>query len=358
MQPTEQLRVCKVERKYTYDDLLLKPLYSTVESRSHVSLQTTLGNVQLNIPIFASPMDRITSYDMALEMARLGGMGVVHRFMTIEEQVSIVTRLKEKKVKYIGAAIGSRDYERFEALVKAGVSLTCIDIANGWSIHMKDTVSYIEKHKRRKDITLMGGSIATYDAAKDLFTWGVDVARCIIGEGTMCLTRINAGVGVPAMSTIKACRDAVRDFNSDLPDGRVRVGFIADGGIKQPGHCCLALAAGANATMLGSMLSATDESVGDVIMLDNVPHKCYRGCASAEIQKDRGKSGDNVRVEGASRLIPIKGPVKDIVQQICHGIQSCCSYMNAHNLRELRRNSVNRFIRVTPIGASRNGVHI
>jgi len=347
-----------IEYRYTYDDLLLKPLFSSVESRSNVSLQTTIGHIKLDIPILSSPMDKITHYDMALEMARLGGMGIVHRFMTIEEQVDVVTRLKNKKVQHIGAAIGSRDYERFEALVKAGVSLICVDLAHGWSVHMKDTVEHIEKHRSRKDITLMGGSVATYDATKDLFIWGVDVVRAVIGEGACCLTRINTGVGVPAMSTNMACRNAVRDFNSDLPDGRVRVGFIADGGIRQPGHCCLALAAGANGIMLGSMLAATDESVGETIMVDGHPHKCYRGCASAEIQKDRGKSDDAVRVEGASRLIPTKGPVKDIIQQICHGIQSCCSYMNAHDLRELRRNSVNRFVRVTPIGASRNGVHI
>lgn len=312
----------------TYDDVLLVPQYSDIRSREEVDLSTRLGPmIDLSLPIIASPMDTVTGEETALVVGKHGGTAVIHRYNTIEEQTKIVSSIlaKTKLLTKVGGAVGvSDDYlERASALFCAGASFICVDVAHGHSILMKEALTKL-RNSLPENFHIMAGNVATLEGFNDLADWGADSIRCNIGGGSICTTRIQTGHGVPGLETIFQC--AKSDRNAKI---------IADGGIKNAGDIVKALAAGADAVMLGSLLAGTTESPGRMFKsTDGTLRKEYRGMASAEAQIAwRGKVGS---LEGVAHSIPYRGPLKDILDELEKGIRSGLSYSGAHSINELQ----------------------
>jgi IMP dehydrogenase len=391
-------------KKYlTYDDVNIVPKYSELESRDKVKLNTQFTkNTELTIPIVSSPMDTVTEEDMAIEMMEWGGVGVIHRFNTIEEQSKMMKSLhrewdswfdigtnirgddeertidkewqewwdgysrsnpptkedwkdlkdrffwadsmirdeKAWKKKPLCAAIGvTGDYlERAKELVLNGCNVILIDVAHG---HHKFVGEAIEEIKSKISNTeVIAGSIATGDGAKFLCEKGADAIRVGVGNGSLCETRIRTGVGIPQVSALIDCVTVADSY--DVP-------IIADGGIRNVGDVCKGLGCGADTIMVGSLLSGTKESPGSIEKKGQWPNeqlfKKYRGSASLDSKLDRG---EDKNVEGNHKVIPYKGKVKRIINDIRDGISSSCSYVGASNLEEFR--SLVEFVEVTRAG--------
>jgi len=312
----------------TYDDVLLVPQYSQIESRTQIDLSIPFEpNFNLSIPIVSSPMDTITGANMAAMMFRMGGLGIIHRYNSIEKQASLVKKAMKQGGFLCGAAVGvTGDYlERTKELVSAGASVICIDVAHGHHKLMKNALDSI-KSWAPDYLHVMAGNVATKQGFDALAQWGADSVRCNVGGGSICTTRVQTGHGVPGLHTIFECAKSQYA-------GSVLI--IADGGIKNSGDCVKALAAGADMVMLGSLLSGTDETPGTVFEDESgILRKNFRGMASKEAQEDwRGKFSS---LEGVSTSVPCRGPVAEIIYELEQGIRSGCSYSGATSLDELR----------------------
>lgn len=332
------------KQNLAYDDVLLQPQYSDIKSRTEINISTELGKgITLKLPIFASPMDTISESSMASAMSKCGGAAIIHRYNTIQEQAKQLN--KAEAPRNVGAAIGiTGDYlERAAALVEYGVGLLCVDVAHGHHIMMKEALFKL-RDLFGDDLHIMAGNVATLEGINDLADWGADSVRCNIGGGSICSTRIQTGHGVPGLQTIFECAKTDRD-----------VKIIADGGIKNSGDIVKALAAGADAIMIGSLLAGTTEAPGNLIKDSNgVTWKEYRGMASKEAQmKWRGKYSS---FEGVASKVPYRGSVRHTLEDIERGIRSGFSYSGARNLTELQSKA--RFIVQTPSGLSESRTHI
>ena len=332
----------------TYDDISIIPKHSNILHRDDVSTITEVTkNIYLEIPLISSPMDTITGYHMAQEMAVLGGMGIVHRFMSIRSQCGIIKRLIEHTV---GAAIGvTGDYiERAQELVNNGCKIILIDVAHGHHLLVKDAMRRI-KNEIKGDYDIIAGSIATGVAARDLCEWGVDAIRVGIGSGSLCSTRIQTGVGIPMVTALFDTVSACDTYN---------IPVIADGGIRVPGDVAKAIACGANAVMLGSLLSGTKETPGAIIKNGLWPneklYKKYRGSASIESKLDRGEVVKNV--EGYSKNVPYKGKTKRIIDDIVCGLKSSMSYINGLNIEDYQSKA--DFVKITNAGIIESKPHL
>jgi IMP dehydrogenase len=332
----------------SYDDVLLIPQYSDIRSRDDVDISSQLGDMKLELPLIASPMDTIAEHRMAASMSNYGGTTVVHRYNTIEEQVqqvNIARNLSNNPTPFIGAAIGiTGDYlERAMALKEAHVSFVCLDVAHGHHIVMKEALK--ELRKRFNPYThIMAGNIATLQGINDLADWGADSVRCNIGGGSICSTRIQTGHGIAGFQTILDCAKTNRD-----------VQVIADGGIKNAGDIVKALAAGADAVMCGSLFAGTDETPGQIFEeADGTHWKTYRGMASKEAQvRWRGRYSS---FEGVAARVPYRGSVQPILKDLERGIRSGFSYSGARTLGELQAKAT--FIKQTSSGLSESHTHI
>jgi IMP dehydrogenase len=337
-----------IEEALTYNDVLLVPQYSDIKSRSDVSVASTLrGNgptTRLGLPIIASPMDTVSEEEMGVAMWQEGGLAVVHRYNTIREQVSILDGIIVIAGCNAAAAIGtSGDYlERASALYETGVRILCVDVAHGHHILMKTALTELRATFGDK-VHIMAGNIATLEGYNDLVDWGADSVRCNIGGGSICSTRVQTGHGVPGLHTIIECARSDRD-----------AAIIADGGIRNSGDIVKALAAGADFVMLGSLLSGTDETPGDVINTHEGKVKSYRGMASKDAQVEwRGRTAS---LEGVATTVPCKGPVGDVLEDLTRGIRSGLSYSGCRTITELQAKA--RFIRQTGSGQLESSAHI
>jgi len=331
----------------SYDDVLLVPQYSDIESRSEISTDSELSEkMNLRLPIIASPMDTVVSYAMAVALHESGAMAVVHRYNKPADQATLVNKFLEKtNGGNIAMAIGvTGDFEmRAQLGVKMGVKALCIDVAHGHHVLMERAIKSL-KDKYADDVHIMAGNVATLDGINDLATWGADSVRCNIGGGSICSTRIQTGHGMPGLETILRCSRTTHD-----------VKIIADGGIRNSGDVVKALAAGADFVMIGSLLAGTIEAPGQIIYGKNgATYKSYRGMASSEAQMDwRGSTSS---IEGVSSMVPTKGHVGNIVEGLERGLRSGLSYSGARNIKELHAKA--RFIRQTPSGQTESATHI
>ena len=338
-----------MKKTLSFDDVLLVPSYSDIKSRGEVDLSVDMGgNLNLSLPIVASPMDSVSEDEMALAMADAGGISIIHRYNTIERQVELIKRvIAEHYPINVGAAVGvTGDYlERAYAIRAAGVNTICVDIAHGHHTLMKEALDTL-RNKFNNSLHIMAGNVATLEGFNDLADWGADSIRVGIGGGSICSTRLQTGHGVPTLQSVMDCAKSDRDAR-----------LIADGGIKTSGDVVKALAAGADAVMLGSMLAGTDETPGGVFVDkygDGLDYKVYRGMASRNAQMDwRGKSSSP---EGISTTVRYKGPVLDVLQDLTGGIKSGFSYSGARTLSELHAKA--EFIRQTLAGQSESNTHI
>ena len=334
-----------------FDDVLLVPQASDINSREEINLTTHLKNHKFRLPIISSPMDTVTESSMALSMFKSGGLGIVHRYNTYKEQCEIIRDIaatledtSSSNINKISAAIGtSGDFvNRAKFLFDCGVRIFCIDVAHG---HHKLVESSIKSLRDEigDSATIIAGNVATGKGFEDLSSWGADAIRVGIGGGSICSTRIETGHGVPTLQSIFDCRDA-----GDAA-------LIADGGIKTSGDIVKSLAAGADMVMLGSMLAGTDETPGQVFQSkDNKRYKVYRGMASPEAQI--AWRGEARSLEGISTTIPYKGPVENILKKLERNIKSGLSYTGSRNLKELR--GMANFIRQSSSGLMESRTHI
>jgi len=333
----------------SYDDVLIVPQYSDIRSRSEIDTSVDLGaGLSLELPVISSPMDSISEASMARAMASHGGASIVHRYNTIQRQAQEIAAAKEgsSSEKFIvGAAIGiTDDFLNRAAVMKAvGADFICIDVAHGHHILMKDAITML-RTKFGEALHIMAGNVATLDGINDLADWGANSVRCNIGGGSICSTRVQTGHGVPGLQTILECAKTDRN-----------VKIIADGGIKNSGDAVKAIAAGAHAIMVGSLLAGTDETPGSV-MEDREGHKwkIYRGMASKEAQINwRGKYSSD---EGISTTVPYRGSVDKILEDLKRGISSGFSYSGARTIEELHSKA--EFIVQTASGLSESHTHI
>ena len=306
---------------YSFDDVLLVPQYSDIESRSEIDLSRTLGSCELAMPIISSPMDTVTGLEMAAIFGEMGGLAVTHRYCDMVEQ-SKMTPFSA------AAAVGvTGDYmKRIEFLNNdSGVVTFCLDVAHGHHVLVERALKSI-RDKWGSGLNIIAGNVATPKGYLALSEWGADAVRVGIGGGSICSTRIQTGHGVPTFESVLTC---------SYEDGAL---IIADGGIKTAGDIVKALAAGADFVMLGSMLAGTDQSPGEVFQAnDGKKYKVYRGMASVEAQKDwRGEARS---LEGISTTIPHKGCVVKIVQDLLQNIRSGLSYSGARNITQLQAKS-------------------
>ncbi|MCO0806910.1 IMP dehydrogenase [Lactobacillus helveticus] len=355
----------------TFDDVLLIPAESHVVP-NEVDLSTKLSdNIKLNIPLISAGMDTVTEGAMAIAMALQGGLGVVHKNMSIQAQAGEVANVKSVVVPsnatkaavddqnrlLCAAAVGvtSDTFERAEALLEAGADAIVLDTAHGHSAGVLRKIKEIRDHFPKQ--TLIAGNVATGDATRALFDAGVDVVKVGIGPGSICTTRIVAGVGVPQITAIYDSATAAREYHKPI---------IADGGIKYSGDVVKALAAGGNAVMLGSMLSGTTEAPGDIFEENGKKFKRYRGMGSVGAMAQAHGSSDRYfqgGVNEANKLVPegvearveYKGDVSDIVFQIDGGLRSGMGYCGAANIPELIEKA--QFVQITNAGLRESHPH-
>ena len=464
----------------TYDDVLLVPQYSDVDSRRALSTQTKLTKqITLQIPIISANMDVVTESEMAIAMAREGGIGIIHRFLSIDEQARQIQRVKkaesfivekpitmslthtvgelnklmnetgtggilildgderlvgivttrdllfendsakplseimQKKVisaspditlkdaerllhdhrieklplvnkdgrvaglvtlkdimkitQYpkatkdsrgrliVGAAVGVRDKEmrRVEAVLQAGADCVVVDIAHGDSNLEVEMIKTIRKHY--PTVQIIGGNVATADGTKRLIDAGVDCVKVGVGPGSICITRIVAGSGIPQLTAVIECAEAARD--AGIP-------IIADGGVRQPGDVAKAIAAGAQTVMIGSMLAGTDESPGMIMTRRGHRYKASRGMASREATIDRNrKEGNDLTqeeieeyvAEGVEAAVPYRGKTREVLTQLVGGLQSGMSYSGAQTVEDFQKKAI--FVRMTGAGLRESGPH-
>lgn len=358
-----------MQRTLCFDDVLLVPQYSDIESRSLVDLSvpgfenetaTILqSGSKLKCPIVGSPMDTVIGPQSAAVLDELGGFGVLHRYCTIDEAVKMFLKTIEIRAAQdvntvnVMVAIGATgDYlERAHALYEAGCRAFCIDVAHGHHASVKSALKEM-RLKFGDDIHIMTGNVATLEAFNDLADWGSNSIRVGVGGGSMCSTRIRTGHGIPTLQSIMDCAKSDRD-----------VFIVADGGIRNSGDVVKALAAGADMVMLGSILAGHDESPGELVDSHGLTYqskpigvslfKKFRGMASREAQLQwRGKVSV---VEGETTMIPYKGSMKNTIIDLMEGVRSGLSYSGARRIRELRSRA--KFVTVTPQGVIENKPH-
>lgn len=336
-------------RGLSFDDVLLVPHHSEIASRRQPQLNSPLSkNFSLRIPVVASNMDTITEEAMACALAELGGLGILHRFMTAEEQIRQIRIIREfithNKLNIpVAASIGvkAEGMERADLLAEEGVQILTIDIAHGDSIMMLETLSHVRKKYPKIDV--IAGNVATAEATARLINAGASAVKVGIGPGSMCTTRLITGHGLPQLTAIALCAEVAE--KQDTP-------VIADGGIRNSGDIVKALAAGASCVMLGSMLSGTLETPGDV----KGGQKAYRGMASKDAQVSwRGELPEGMAAEGEATLVPCKGSVKNVIHEICGGIRSGMSYAGVERIMDLR--DVAQFIEMSAAGTAESRAH-
>ena len=329
----------------TYDDVLLVPQYSDIKSRKEVDISSDLDeDLTFDLPIISSPMDTVTESEMAYAISKMGGLGIIHRYNSIEEQAGMVAEVVGAGVEVVGAAIGVSDdyFERAQTLVENGAKVICVDVAHGHHILMKNALGTL-RQAFDDNVHIMAANVATLEGINALAEWGAQSIRCNIGGGSICSTRIQTGHGLPGLQTIFDCADTHHD-----------VAIIADGGIRTSGDIVKALAAGADFVMLGSLLAGTLQSPGDIVTTPEGLKKRYRGMASKDAQMDwRGRYSSN---EGVSTFIKYKGEVKDVLQDLRGGIVSGFSYSGARNLTSLQNEAV--WVKQTGAGLSESKTHI
>jgi IMP dehydrogenase len=327
-------------RGLTFDDVMLVPGYNGIRSRQDVTTSVTAAGRTFEIPIISANMDTITEEAMSDAITGFGGMAILHRFMSIEENVAMFQRVKKPKQTGISIGIGDESMPRAEALIAVGAEIICVDVAHGHSKEVNRTVRQL-RERWGNNIMIIAGNVATYAGADYLAAAGADVIKVGIGPGSVCSTRMKTGFGVPQLTALQECRKVDRCV-------------IADGGIKNPGDAVKALAAGADFIMLGGMLSGTDETPGQIITQKNPDGsetrvKRFRGMASKEAQEEfMGGMAEWKTSEGVAVEVVAKGPVKNVVLDVMGGIRSGMTYCGALNIKQLQRKA--QFMEITPAG--------
>jgi IMP dehydrogenase len=343
-----------IKEALTFDDVLLVPRYSSVLP-SETNLNIDLGkNLKLKIPFLSSAMDTVTESNMAIAIAQIGGLGIIHRNLSINEQFKEIKKVKNKNL-IVGAAVGTanEDLTRTKSILDAGVDLIVVDTAHG---HSEKVIEILRRIKKiRSKVPICVGNIASGEAALKLYNEGADILKVGIGPGSICTTRMIAGIGVPQITAVLEVKNCMKNK---------KIKIISDGGIKFSGDIVKALAAGADALMMGSVFAGTDESPGKKFKFKNKFYKSYRGMgsigamsagsSSRYFQKNH-KDKSKFVPEGVEARVPYKGPVEEILYQLQGGLRSSMGYIGARMIKEIKGKA--KFIKITKAGFYESMVH-
>ena len=337
-------------RGLTFDDVLLVPQHSEISSRKHPSLKTKVTkNYDLELPIVTANMDTVTGPEMAIKMAQLGGLGILHRFMSVEEQGECLKQIRSKCDELgvtnnpIAASIGVKEdgQRRADYLVDCGVQILTVDIAHGDSVMMLETLEYVKN--KYPQIDVIAGNVASASGVRRMIDCGADAVKVGIGPGSMCTTRIITGHGLPQLTAVALC---VEEANkSNIP-------VIADGGLKTSGDMVKAFCAGASSVMIGSLVSGTLETPGEI----KGGMKRYRGMASKEAQVSwRGELPKGMAAEGEATMIACKGSVENVISELTGGIRSGMTYIGVDAITKMPQQS--EFIEISYAGMAESKPH-
>ena len=337
-----------IKEALTFDDVTLAPKYSEIlPSDVDTSIKLT-SNIKLKVPLLSSAMDTVTESKMCIAIAEAGGIGVIHRNLNIKNQVAEIRKVKKKKL-LVGAAVGAgiNEFNRAKNILKENIDLIVVDTAHGHTKKVADIIKKIKKIKPKRT-ALCAGNVATTEAAKFLIKLGVDIIKVGIGPGSICTTRLVAGIGVPQLSAIINVRNGL---------GKRKTSIIADGGIKFSGDIAKALSAGADAVMIGSLFAGTDEAPGKIIKRDGKLFKSFRGMGSIGamnkgsadryFQKKQSDSSKYV-AEGVEGLIKYKGQVSKIIYKLVGGLRSSMGYLGCKQIKNLKNKP--KFVKITKAG--------
>ena len=344
-----------IKEALTFDDVTLAPNYSEVLP-SEVDTSIKLSeNLKLRIPILTSAMDTVTESKMATAIAKAGGIGVIHRNLNIKDQINEIKKVKKQNL-LVGAAVGAgpNEHKRAEQIINEGVDLIVVDTAHGHTKKVGEIIKFINRQKSKK-ITLCAGNIATAEAAKYLLNLGVDIIKVGIGPGSICTTRLVAGIGVPQLSAILAVRNGLKNKKAKI---------ISDGGIKYSGDLAKAFAAGADAVMIGSLFAGTDETPGKLITKNGKKFKSFRGMGSVGAMnkgsadryfQKKQKDASKYVPEGVEGFVKYKGKVDSVIYKLVGGLKSSMGYLGAKQIKNLRDKP--RFVKITKAGFYESMVH-
>ena len=343
-----------IKEALTFDDVTLAPKYSEIlPSEVNTGVELT-KYLKLKVPLLSAAMDTDKESKIAIAIAKAGGIGIIHRNLDIKKQSKEVTKVKNKKL-LVGAAIGTtiEDIKRAKTLVDSGVDLLVIDTAHGHSQKVLKMLSRVKTDNQNTSICV--GNIATREAAKKLYNYGADIIKVGIGPGSICTTRMVAGIGVPQIT-------AIMEVSKALKGKKIKI--ISDGGIKFSGDIAKALAAGADAIMMGSIFAGTDESPGKKFKFKNKFYKKYRGMGSIGamsagssnryFQKNYNDKSKFVP-EGVEGRVEYKGSVSKIIYQLKGGLRSSMGYIGAKKLENIKKNA--KFVKITKAGFYESMVH-
>ena len=317
-----------IKEALTFDDVTLAPNYSEILPSEADTTVSLTNNLKLKIPLLSSAMDTVTESKMAIAIAKAGGIGVIHRNLDIKTQVSEIRKVKKYSLK-VGAAVGASEKEfiRAKEIINEGVDLIVVDTAHGHTKKVGEIIKYIKKSKNNK-IALCAGNIATPEAAKFLIKLGVDIIKVGIGPGSICTTRLVAGIGVPQLSAILSVRNGIKNK---------KVKIISDGGIKYSGDLAKAFAAGADAVMIGSLFAGTNETPGKLIKKNGKLFKSFRGMGSVGAMnkgsadryfQKKQKDISKYVPEGVEGFVKYKGDVGSIIYKLVGGLKSSMGYLS------------------------------
>ena len=344
-----------IKEALTFDDVTLVPKYSEIlPSDVDTSIKLT-SNLKLKIPLLSSAMDTVTESKMAIAVAKAGGLGIIHRNLDIKKQIIEIKKVKKVKL-LVGAAVGAgpNEFKRAELILRENIDMIVVDTAHGHTKKVSEIIKFIKKIKSKKT-ALCAGNIATPDAAKFLLKLGVDVIKVGIGPGSICTTRLVAGIGVPQLSAILNVRSGIKNKN---------IKIISDGGIKYSGDLAKAFAAGADAVMIGSLLAGSDEAPGKLIKRNGKLFKSFRGMGSVgAMNKGSADRYFQIKQKDVSKYVPegvegfakYKGKVKKIIFRLIGGLKSSMGYLGSKQIKYLRDKP--KFVKITKAGFYESMVH-
>ena len=343
-----------IKESLTFDDVALVPQYSSVLPHETITKTELNKNLKLNIPLLSSAMDTVTESKMAIAIAKSGGLGIIHKNLNPKNQALEVKKVKKNNI-FVGAAVGTNeeDIDRVYKLLESKVDLIVVDTAHG---HTKKVLTIIKKIKKiSKNSIVCAGNIATGKAAKFLADSGVDIVKVGIGPGSICTTRLVTGIGIPQLSAVLDVKKALKNYKTKI---------ISDGGIKFSGDISKAIAAGADAVMIGSLFAGTTESPGKIFKYKGKLYKNFRGMGSAGAMsagsadryfQKKNKNISKYVAEGVEGIVQFKGPLNKIIYQLVGGLKSSMGYMGSKTIKDLQKKS--EFVKITKAGFYESMVH-
>tara|TARA_R110000868_G_scaffold56488_4_gene174790 strand:+ start:134 stop:1174 length:1041 start_codon:yes stop_codon:yes gene_type:complete len=329
--------------KLGFKDVMIRPKRSTLKSRSQVNLEREFKFLHSpviwkGIPIIASNMDTVGTFDMALALANKGLFTTIHKHYSVPDWNVFCSNAPNNIDNHVAISTGTskKDSEKLASIFKADPHLKfiCIDVANGYSEHFADFVK--QTRTQYPDKVIIAGNVVTGEMVEELLLSGADIVKVGIGPGSVCTTRVKTGVGYPQLSAIIECADSAHGLGGQI---------ISDGGCTTPGDIAKAFGAGADFVMLGGMLAGHDESGGEIIDLNGKPFRKFYGMSSSTaMEKHIGGVADYRASEGKTVEVPYRGKVESTLQDILGGLRSTCTYVGAQRLKELTKRTT--FIRV------------